>query len=361
MTPLPPTHSLLITSALDRLRLLSPITWYGLMQVSSRSPFTAFQLEKLRDATLGVILPLITFFLCMQLIETKRQANISWHRMLALSPWVWHCSRQLLVQLSFFFQTVMNYFRNRNHALPSAIEGIRMRIASNRAYRTRRYDVYLPPSSLTMRNNAQSKTQKAIVMLPGALVPHPSYSELAGRLSDTGLLVVVTSLEPCLLADPNLGADIGSIRRIMSQIQKQLRIDNMEWILMGHSMGAFGAMRLYDQFHKQQSDKKIRDLVLLGVAPFINECTDLSHYNNFTETRILLIQASDDVLVELLEDRQKELYTNFPVDTTARRDILGATHHGFASYDDDDGQITRHEQQQQVCDLVQDFLNEDEE
>jgi hypothetical protein len=204
MTPLPPTHSLLITSALDRLRLLSPITWYGLMQVSSRSPFAAFQLEKLRDATLGVILPTITFFLCMQLIETKRQANISGHRMLALSPWMWHCSRQLLVQLSFFFQNVMNYLRNRNHALPSAIEGMKMRIASNRAYRTRRYDVYLPPSSssssLTMRNNAKRYTQKAVVMLPGALVQHPSYSELAGRLSDTGLLVVVTSLEPCLLA-----------------------------------------------------------------------------------------------------------------------------------------------------------------
>jgi hypothetical protein len=337
------------------------------MQVSSRSPFAAFQLEKLRDATLGVILPLITFFLCMQLIETRRQANISGRRMLALSPlspWVWHCSRQFLVQLWFFSQTVMSYIRNRQHALPSAIEGMKIRIASNRAYRTRRYDVYLPPSpsSLTTRSNAnaQSYTQKAVVMLPGALVPHSSYSELAGRLSDIGLLVVVTSLEPCLLANQNLGADIGSIRRIMRKIQKQQKFNNMEWILMGHSMGALGAMRLYDQFHKQQSDKKIRDLVLLGVAPFINECTDLSHYNNSTETRILLIQACDDDLVELMEDRKEELYINFPVDTTVRRDIWGATHHGFASYNDDDGKITRQEQQQQVCDLVQDFLKEDE-
>lgn len=353
MASLPPVPSPWITSTLNGLRVLSPRTWYGLMQVSSRSPFVAFQLEKLQDAALGVLIPIITLVLCVQLIEPRLQA-IKLHRMFVLSPWMLHSGWQLMVHWSLFLRNAMGYFRNRNQALPSAIEALKVRIGSKRAYRTHRYDVFLP-STTDSSSFAEKEKQLAVVLLPGALVSHASYAELAGRLSDAGLLVVVPSLEPFLLADTNLGADYNSIRRIMKQVQKQNNTRCLEWTLMGHSMGAFGAMRLYDQFQQKQRNK-ICNLVLLGVAPFITECTNLSHYDDPTNTRILLIQASDDILMELLNDRVGELYSNFPFETTVRRDIVGGTHHGFASYNDEDGKISRLEQQQQVCDIVHDFL-----
>ena len=105
-------------------------------------------------------------------------------------------------------------------------------------------------------------------------------------------------MEPCLFADPALGADMGSIRRIMKKTIKELALaeTDIEWSLMGHSMGAFASMRLYDHFQKYDGDIKIRNLVMLGAAPFIEECTNLSTYNDPKENRILLIQASNDAL-----------------------------------------------------------------
>eukprot|EP00980_Cylindrotheca_fusiformis_P001226 scaffold331_cov117-Cylindrotheca_fusiformis.AAC.4 len=354
------------THILNGLRLVSPRTWYGLMQVSSRSPFSAFQLEKLLDSVLGMGIPMIALILCMKLVERNQHTKFSApQRILLLSPWMWHCGQQLVLQMSLFLQSVVNFVRNRNRALPSAVEEMRIRTSSNRAFRTHRYDVFLPPPSTTtsqpqeQQQTYEGSMHKAIVILPGALVPHLSYSEIAGRLSDMGFLTIVVSLEPWLLAGPNLGITTRSVRRIMGRVQTLLKIKNLEWTLMGHSMGAFGAMRLYDQFQKQQlKSSKIRNLVLLGVAPFIKECTDLSKYNDCKQSRLLLIQASADFLAELLKDGREVLYSNFPLETTTQHDILGGTHHGFASYiDDQDALITYQEQQQQVCDLVCKFLN----
>ena len=128
---------------------------------------------------------------------------------------------------------------------------------------------------------------------------------------------------------------MGSIRRIMKKTIKELALaeTDIEWSLMGHSMGAFASMRLYDHFQKYDGDIKIRNLVMLGAAPFIEECTNLSTYNDPKENRILLIQASNDALVEMLGERENELYAMFPSDALLRKDLAGATHHGFASYD----------------------------
>ncbi|KAL3934456.1 MAG: hypothetical protein SGBAC_009835 [Bacillariaceae sp.] len=211
---------------------------------------------------------------------------------------------------------------------------------------------------------------KIIIFFPGALVPSEAYSELAGRLSDNGLIVVVPSLEPCLYAAPNLGTDLQTVRGMMENVRAELKLDanNIQWVLGGHSMGAFGAIRLYDQFKKEERTlrynrrlgkevpTKINDLVLIGVAPFLKECTNLSSYNDAKTNRILLIQATDDVLMKILGDGLDLLYKKFPQATTIRTDILGGTHHGFASYNDENGQITMQEQQRQVCEHVAEFL-----
>ena len=222
---------------------------------------------------------------------------------------------------------------------------------------------------------------KVALVFPGALVPSAAYAEVAGRLSDKGLIVIVPSLEPYLLAAPNLGTDLSTVCGIMRKVRKELGLYRsprlIEWSLMGHSMGAFAAMRLYDHFQKGHhrldiynerplklhglkrlmfEPLHIKDLVLMGVAPFIAECTNLSKYNDAPNNRILLIQASDDMLMTILRDGIDELYRKFPNDTTIRKDIVGGTHHGFASYSDQEGQITVQEQQAQVCEYIAEFL-----
>lgn len=354
------------------------------MQVSSRSPFSDFELEILTIATLGLILPIAIILSSTWLLESMKQTRPQLRRVLFLSPWVWHCLWQFCGQIRDLAFTINSNIRNRSKALPSAVQELQNRLSNQRAYKTRRYTVYLPSQDL-LKNTEITETEaaaadgatnegiirptKIILFFPGALVPSEAYSQLAGRLSDNGLIVIVPSLEPCLYAAPNLGTDIQTVRRMMQNVRAELKLDpnNIQWVLGGHSMGAFGAMRLYDQFKKEERTLlynlilgevpiRIKDLVLIGVAPFLKECTDLSSYNDAKTNRILLIQATDDVLMKILGDGLDLLYKKFPQATTIRKDILGGTHHGFASYNDENGQITMQEQQRQVCKHVAEFL-----
>ena len=303
---------------------------------------------------------MMTLFVLLQLAE-KRQLQIAsisrLKNVLLASPWMLHNVLKVAFHFSLFLITVLFSLLNQKKALPCAVAELESRLSSQRAYRTHRYDVYVP------KEINKGQTLKAIILIPGALVTHDSYSELAGILSDDGFLVVVPSMEPCLFADPALGADMGSIRRIMKKTMKELALAeaDIEWSLMGHSMGAFASMRLYDHFQKYDGDIKIRNLVMLGAAPFIEECTNLSTYNDPKENRILLIQASNDALVEMLGERENELYAMFPSDALLRKDLAGATHHGFASYDANEkykGEegITPEEQKKKVAALASKFL-----
>ncbi|CAJ1939143.1 unnamed protein product [Cylindrotheca closterium] len=384
---LPSAPSPLSTAIFNGLRLLSPKTWVGLLQVSSRSPFSEFELETFIIATVGIVLPVSILLYSTTLFESMQHTRPQLESVLALSPWVWQCIWQFCNQMYKFAVTVISNFRNRTKALPSAIQELQTRLSNQRAYQTRRYTVYLPKQDLPQMDSRTGKAKaskstksavgggmagptKVMVLFPGALVPGEAYSELAGRLSDSGLIVVVPSLEPCLYAAPNLGTDVDTFCRMVKKVQDELKLDPVrtEWVIGGHSMGAFGAMRLFHQYNKQRQldmwkylldhviPMRVKDLVLIGVTPFVKECTDLSRYDDARRNRILLIQATDDVLMKILGDGLDELYTNFPDATTIRKDIVGGTHHGFASYNDENGQITMQEQQDQVCEHIVEFL-----
>lgn len=342
----------------EKLRLLSPRTWYGLYQVVARSPFSNMDSRALQQSLAGAVLPIVILFLLSRPLKNNEKPFLIMRTsaLVMPSPWIIQCVFRFVVELSRFLSKSISFLRLRKNPYTSARETLKDRIHSHRAYRTNEYDVYLP--------SERKFHQKAILMLPGALVPHSAYAEFASRLSDAGFVVVVVSLEPCLLADPCLGASLQRILRIMKSTEEQADSNSqLNWSLMGHSMGAFGIMRLYDQYCKAGGNaerSRIRNVILLGVAAFIEESTNLTSYNDFEQTRILLIQGSKDGLVDLFKHREDELYSDYLPKTLVRKEIAGGTHEGFASYHEQDenevGAIPRHEQQSQVCDMIRDFL-----
>jgi hypothetical protein len=288
----------------------------------------------------------------------------------------------------------------RSSPLPSAIRTLRDSIDDKRAYRKRRFDVYLPPltsfeevSSTTPTTTPhhaeqQQKRQKqhAILFFPGANVPHIAYSEIAARLSDHGLLVVVLSMEPFRLASTHLGADQNSVKRIVQKLERSSfgsQVD-LEWTLIGHSMGAFAVCQLFRDFWEQEQQFKttsphnnnfnqntqslsISRLVLLGVGAFVAVATDLSCIDSSSgdnDRRILIVQGSNNQVVAMLSANQNEFDALFPQSCTQRETIAGGTHGGFASYGDKTGMsgsknndaLSREEQQEQACALTARFL-----
>ena len=197
-----------------------------------------------------------------------------------------------------------------------------------------------------------------------------SYAEVGARLSDKGILVVVVSMEPFRLAYHHLGADSVSMKRIMKKVQQHLP-PNVEWTIMGHSMGCFSAMRLFLDFSSNKQKQEQQDivkmnnkLVLWGVAAFLPFVVDLSDH---PDAHVLLVQGSDDQLVESLKVGQDALEACFPSQTTQKVVIMGGTHDGFASYivpnsstmttsDDGGGLRPREDQHDQACSATARFL-----
>jgi pimeloyl-ACP methyl ester carboxylesterase len=154
------------------------------------------------------------------------------------------------------------------------------------------------------------------------------------------------------LAYHHLGADAVSIKRIVRQVQKQIRLttlnSTMEWTLMGHSMGCFAAMRLFFHIHQtmphQHQHRHARNtatrttndllfgtkLVLWGITPFLPFVTDLSSFAN-KDAKVLVLQGSEDQLLKLLQSGQESLESSFPKNTRTEV-IVGGTHDGFAHY-----------------------------
>jgi hypothetical protein len=166
------------------------------------------------------------------------------------------------------------------------------------------------------------------------------------------------------------------MKRIMKKVQQQvtttttscLQSPNVEWTIMGHSMGCFSAMRLFLDFSKERSQQNQRQqdininnkLVLWGVAAFLPFVVDLS---NHSDAHVLLVQGSNDQLVESLKAGQDELEACFPSKTTQKVVIMGGTHDGFASYIDPTagapphhGGLSKDGQHDQACSATARFL-----
>lgn len=276
--------------------------------------------------------------------------------------------------------------------LSRATDVLESRIVHRRAYRTRRYDVYLPPSLDSGTDGKTNDDQEALLLIPGATVSHEAYSEVAARLSDEGFVVAVVSLEPFRIANPYLGTNLALAKRIMSEVTEKIhhtvsenlveasdegeklsQAKSIKWTLMGHSLGAFGAMKLFQAFAddprnnlektSSTSNSTIslsNKLVLWGLAAFVESATDLSDKK---DAKIFILQGSNDLFVEYQRARDGELAAFFPP-TTVTETIAGGTHEGFSSYEttfqqEFDGTkrpISLDEQHKQACEKTTRFL-----
>lgn len=372
--------SLLSAELIDRLKILSPQTWLGMIDLElKRGSASSFDISTVIKSAIGLLLPvLVLSLLRLSMLRKNRlsSTNLFSQKVLIaffLSPWNLQCLYQLRSQLSMPLHFFRSMVSAPSSTLPRATDALKLRIQHSRAYRTRRYDVYLPSSFESPNIDDTENEQSALLFLPGASVAHEAYSEVAARLSDQGFVVAVMSLEPFRLASRYFGANTSSVKRIIQEVTADihrlafegipkssdegqqpdelpaeiLRTRTMDWSLMGHSMGAFGAMELFQTFLNNSwtstrvisqdnnstgfsSTVKVgKKLVLWGVAAYVDYATDISKQN---DAELLILQGTKDTLVDMKKTRQGELEAFFPPNTTTVV-IRGGTHEGFASYE----------------------------
>jgi alpha-beta hydrolase superfamily lysophospholipase len=260
-------------------------------------------------------------------------------------------------------------------------------VESGRVYRTRRYDVYLPPpaparTTYTPVFTTTTTTTNAILFLPGMGVEQVAYSVPATMLSNAGYTVVVVSAEPLLYGLPAVGTNVSSMRRIQRGIEQRhyhssfrfkraagkkssktstpSRQPKMTWALLGHSLGAFTVCQLAEEFCKSSDTTKANlKVVLWAVAPFIGFLPDLSGHQRLP---VLVVQGSRDDIIETFatEELTKQFWQRLPEDA-AEVVVVGGTHSGFANYASlwtkkEKGGISNEEQQRQAVRATVDFL-----
>jgi fermentation-respiration switch protein FrsA (DUF1100 family) len=431
------------TKLLDKCRLLSPLTWWGIATIKN------IDVKPILTSFMGVVLPALVYQLAksggliqaavtavgLQDISSSSRSNGNnigmWYLSSVaaefsaingsssssnsnninllipylLSPWtlgmIW-CARSPVQQIwSAVRQTQSRRATTHVSAWQSLVEGVE----SGRVYRTRRYDVYLPPppsappSAPTTGTSAPTSNHPppAILFLPGLGVEHVAYSAPATLLSNAGYTVVVVSAEPLLMGLPELGTTVSAIRRIQQAVERRhyhsdtddrhvppskraaaaaaaasrnksnsassARL-HMTWALLGHSMGSFTACQLAEEFCKSnvgdtESNSKV---VMWGSAPFIDYLPDLSGHQRLP---VLVVQGSRDAIIQAFstEELTKQFWQRLPEDS-AELVLDGGTHSGFANYvalfppKGEDG-INNEKQHRQAVQATVDFLQKD--
>lgn len=326
----------------DRLLVVSPITWFGILGFIQNSPFTKANPRELIKSVVSVLLP----FLCLLLTRDVKYS----HLVVLLSPWSFSAiTSTILPQSQLIALTISTWIKLRQPALPEALDCLEQRIKSGRCYHYGRYDVFLPESA---DEYSTEVPMNGLILLPGALISHLAYSQVASRLSDLGICVVVVSMEPLRLATSRLGSSKGRLAKIRRNVQHRLlRGRTVNWSIGGHSLGSFAAAKLIEE------DSKYQKLVLWATTDKQPLPSILRNTNN----PVLLIQGSNDKFCFMDEKAQFNFRQNFPPDTRYQT-IIGASHMWFASTDQGDpvsmgrASISMEEQQERVADLTVDFM-----
>ena len=333
------------TFLFDQLRLLSPFTWLGIVKIK---PDVNWQWKKFFQGMAGIMLPIIGYYGLLvgpkafrnelsttggnstliteigNLITKQQHINF----LIPFMPWSIFCFWKGTEGIRSVARAVwdVSWFSGKqSYANPDAWQTLSERISSGRAHRSRRYDIYLPPSDRKGSSSSSIVSQEAIIFLPGFGVEHSAYAGPAALLSDAGYVVVVVSAEPLRGASPKLGCTPNAIRRIQRHVCRKVGHE-LSWSLVGHSMGSFTATQLAGPLN-------LRRVVMWASAPAFLDA--LSQDEQFlTKARVLVIQGSSDKLIELYvksKEQWREFYARLPRGTVTMT-ISGGTHGGFGSY-----------------------------
>jgi hypothetical protein len=244
--------------------------------------------------------------------------------------------------------------KSRKRADESAKAILTQRVRSGRAKRRRGYDLYFPPKKVDLlRIKQRGKTLiPSLFFFPGFGIDHAAYSDVAARISDSGIAVAVISLEPLRLAHKALGGGIDDLRRFMrvagKDISRYYEDDSspliIEWNLGGHSMGGYNSLQLAgDIMHQSELPSVIlknkksvsrlgSDIVVWAAGNFVDSVPNL-RINKRPPLRVFVLNGSIDGIVKFSPQQKRELLSKLPKSTTELRTIKGANHSGFASYD----------------------------
>jgi hypothetical protein len=340
---------------LEDVRLLSPLTWRGAASIGK----VHWEWNKLLQSAVALLLiPLIDYLPVWR--ENRMPQAVPRHSAIATGlsaiwsiAWLWRGTTGIRAvwHKTFTFSRwseMMGFPSTRSSAQEDAWRVLSERIKQQRAYRTRRYDVYLPPSV------PPGRAMEALLFLPGFGVEHVAYAESAARLADAGLVVVVVSAEPLRVASKELGFASSRIRDIPYHVCRELDIP-LSWSVMGHSLGSFTATHV-------SLELDIPRVVLWGSAPMDDLIADLSSSNK----RVLILQGSEDKVMEFMvpdeqvrQHQTEKFYRKLPRNTTTKV-IEGGNHKGFGSYTPafsiESSGMPRSEQQSQAVALTVDFL-----
>lgn len=338
------------TRFLDRLRLLHPRTlWHGYKVLLV---YASADVELVRSSVLGMFLPALTLGLINGLLLSPAGLVYSNSLLVAYlaSPWTVGAGRNLWqgAQLP-----TANWMKERSSTLPESYQVLQEQLDSQMAHRRRRYDVYLP-------SNQNDNATKGVLFLPGALVEHSAYSEIATKLSQDGnLLVVVISLEPTLISD---FLSTSEFRAIQRKVQKEHRRVT-EWTIAGHSFGAKRAVELAEELNFSK-------VVLWGFG--IGGLYSLPLLKKLPEsTHCLILNGSKDgfIIDQMLRvgGRIEDCEASLP--SNVRHTLIqGGSHQYFATYKPldkhlmeypDIADIPRHEQHAQTSSLTAEFIWQD--
>lgn len=343
---------------LNRLRLFWPGTWWGVAKQRD------IDLSALTTSLWGIVVPAVSYPLLVYVVSSITLLSSSHHEALLLpapdrlvvpyllSPWTLAMAYRASQPIRNVIEATAAVHKMRSETLPEAFQMLADRIATQRAYRTRKYDVYLPPPPAL---STDVRPMDAILFVPGAAVQDVAYAIPTALLSDLGYLVVVLSAEPLRMASIDFGFHANYVRRIQRAVGKRHATIG-EWFGVGHSLGSFTLTHI-------APDVGFRRVVFWGAAPFIKAMGNLRDVANLD---VLVIQGSKDVVFDLVAQttnltEAKAQYWNRLPPTSKEHVIEGGTHSGFASYSSRmevglQDVLPRDQQHQIVVQMTADFL-----
>eukprot|EP00534_Pseudo-nitzschia_fraudulenta_P006637 CAMPEP_0201176410 /NCGR_PEP_ID=MMETSP0851-20130426/104892_1 /ASSEMBLY_ACC=CAM_ASM_000631 /TAXON_ID=183588 /ORGANISM="Pseudo-nitzschia fraudulenta, Strain WWA7" /LENGTH=436 /DNA_ID=CAMNT_0047459805 /DNA_START=164 /DNA_END=1474 /DNA_ORIENTATION=- len=255
-----------------------------------------------------------------------------------------------------------DFVHGRIPPFKSAQNLLAQRMEEGRAIRTGGYDVFLPPPSETKddRDGDDEPSCPGLILYPGWLINHTSYAPIASKLSDSGILVVVVSMEPFRASVVSTRAETARTLKTMYELLAEVAPERpvSEWALGGHGTGGHLAMKI-----ARATSPGTSRLVLWGCGTRPIDRGSASLHDNKT-MRVLVLNGSEDGSIKRLPFHEQTAFRKILPETTEYRTLQGGNHNGFGHYEKPKNQkrdgvrtITLDEQQRVAVEETVRFLN----